>query len=392
MYQDGEIQFVNHAEGYTAPVVNTNKGTTTYTGYNYVFQYKDHLGNVRLSYGDTNNDRSISASEIVEESNYYPFGLKQKGYNEDISANGNSLAQQWKFGGKQYQEELGLDWYDISARNYDPAIGRWMNIDPLAEQGRRWSPYNYAMDNPVYFMDPDGMWPTPGWFKKYVKSAWRSTGNLVKGAVTSTYTNIRNGVNATGNVIDAYKKDGVSGAAKQYVQSVYETSGVKSAVQTAEKAASGDPEALATTVVNVGAAVVTRSIAKGTGSSSSRAASGQLVAETEAVSGQIIAEGRAPATVVGAEVNGSTAIATSGQIPKTIAPALQTAAEKAGGVGSKNGTTTVGCCGEFRAANKVLLENPKATPSQVNFTPAIRPRTGEIVTPCLACKQVFDID
>ncbi|WP_374119665.1 RHS repeat-associated core domain-containing protein [Flavobacterium sp. LHD-80] len=47
--------------------------------------------------------------------------------------------------------------YDYAARNYDPALGRWMNIDALSELSRRWSPYSYCYSNPVRYVDPDGM-------------------------------------------------------------------------------------------------------------------------------------------------------------------------------------------------------------------------------------------
>ncbi|UPQ80462.1 RHS repeat-associated core domain-containing protein [Flavobacterium azooxidireducens] len=144
-YENNVLKFFPHAEGYVI-----KEGTSTYK---HVFNYTDHLGNIRLKYCDLNLNGTIESNEILEENHYYPFGMKHERYNEDSSV----LANKYKYNGKEWQDELGLNFYDYHARNYDPAIGRWMNIDPLAENSRRWTPYNYAYNNPIYFIDPDGM-------------------------------------------------------------------------------------------------------------------------------------------------------------------------------------------------------------------------------------------
>lgn len=262
----GEVlKFFNHPEGYIQP---DNTG-----GFEYIYQYKDHLGNIRLSYSDidgdgiidiaddTNNDGIFDTdidgdgdldSEIIEENNYYPFGLKHEGYNDLVTSTNTAL--NYKYNGKELEQDLGLNTYNYGARFYDPAIGRWFTPDAMAEKYYDQSTFVYTLNNPILFIDPDGNQVEMcckellKWANDYRKGAWSTVGNMAQGLVTSTYNGIKSSVTEAGKVVDAYNEGGTSAAAKQYISSVYETSGAKSTVETTKKVLDGDANAIGSVV------------------------------------------------------------------------------------------------------------------------------------------------
>jgi RHS repeat-associated protein len=105
------------------------------------FCVKDNLGSTRAVVDE--------AGVVVEAYDYYPFGLQSRSYKEK----GDSLTKE-TFTGKEQDIESNMHYF--GARYYDAGAGRWLSVDPLAYKYRSYSPYNYALNNPHRFVDPNG--------------------------------------------------------------------------------------------------------------------------------------------------------------------------------------------------------------------------------------------
>jgi len=136
-------------EGASLNLLHMEEGRIVRSGTANTYEYflRDHLGNNRWGF------KVATPGTASFRSDYYPFGLQ---YQQNINV--GSPENEYLYNGKELQKGTGM--LDYGARQYDPLIGRWNVVDPLVEQMRRNRPYNYAFNNPLRFIDPDGMAPT----------------------------------------------------------------------------------------------------------------------------------------------------------------------------------------------------------------------------------------
>jgi len=123
--------------------VSTFEGSTARVHY----YSPDHLGNIRAVVAED--------GEVEQRTHYYPFG----GIYGDLSTGHH--VQPYKYNGKEFDHQHGLDWYDYGTRMYYPELCLWTSMDPLAEKYYSVSPYAYCGNNPVNRVDPDGK----DWYK-----------------------------------------------------------------------------------------------------------------------------------------------------------------------------------------------------------------------------------
>jgi RHS repeat-associated protein len=219
------LQFIQTSEGRLVPDGNG--------GYDYEYAIKDHLGNTRVMFDQT--------GEVLQDQSYYPFGLSM-GEALTFDMPSSLPDNKYLYNGKELQDDFDLGWYDYGARFYDPQLGRWHVVDPKAELGRRWSPYNYTFNNPIRFTDPDGMWPDGNPLENLVDQVVDKAKSYIAKKVESLVHAVANDIgdqvqDAAENIeVSAYAEGEIKISAGANYSSKVEGLGVDANVMTAEMA------------------------------------------------------------------------------------------------------------------------------------------------------------
>ena len=131
-------------ENGTAKFLLTEEGYVSLNNLRYHYCLKDHQGNVRMT---IYRDETARKRRVEETNHYYPFG--------GVFVSTTNV-QPYKYNGKEYDANKGLNWHDYGARYYDAALGRFTTADRFADKYHSLSPYQYGANNPVGNIDVNG--------------------------------------------------------------------------------------------------------------------------------------------------------------------------------------------------------------------------------------------
>lgn len=164
VYQNGQApKYRDYVGGIEYTTTNGLEHILTATGRivpgsgNYVYEhfYKDQTNNVRMVFADANGDGSITTNEVLQQNNYYPYGLTHSGIDWGVPTLSNSNLN--RFQEQELQEEFGLNWYHFKWRMHNPQIGRFMAVDPLSEKYVYNSTYAFSENKVVAHIELEGL-------------------------------------------------------------------------------------------------------------------------------------------------------------------------------------------------------------------------------------------